>query len=616
MNAIARKEGGKQPPAASARALVVALIGANYRQDIARHIAHAGPKGSPKRAAAFAEAVAGAVYGAGRKKGQQIGARTLRRWVVDYETRGLLSNRRKGRADKGATRVIAWRMWDRAMDAAGIPKDRQIEIATAISNRVRSLWRSKVSSTANNQTLARKFCRDIAHAEGVGLDLEITDPLFCPPASFAGDRVRKRARLASIKQTDAGRYAADFTPRIRRHREGLAPLDMVAADVRHSDIIVTRPDGSEATPKMVAFLDLATNRVFSRIFLLPKGKAVTRRHVLTALRDLMADPAWGAPRALYIDNGGEFRLGMAADDLANLVALIRDVHGFDIGVFDREDIDAHIGTIRSIAYNPQSKVIENTFSNLTRSIEPMFQGFIGGNRMAKKVENQGRKPTPMEGDLNAIQAQFQGMVDFYNAKPQQRGVIAGRSPNETFTTLVEKSDWGAILLDPGEFALAFGPDVRRTVMKGGELRIGSRFFRHRELAPMVGESVMVRNPLLLDGSRVVVLADKGVPRLVADEVPIYGMSDAAGARDQARRTRELSEDITKAAEGTERLTISEEMTAYVQAVPAMPTPAPMGTATIHPVLRTANAKPTPAKRAPASSNRAQFAALKALARAS
>ena len=100
---------------------------------------------------------------------------------------------------------------------------------------------------------------------------------------------------------------SNHRPRIKRMRGDLAPMQMVAGDVRHCDILILREDGSEATPKLVAFMDLATNRLFAHLFIVPKGEMIRREHVLGTMRAMFADPSWGVPIQFYFDNGGEFR---------------------------------------------------------------------------------------------------------------------------------------------------------------------------------------------------------------------------------------------------------------------------------------------------------------------
>lgn len=565
----------------------------------------AGPKCSAERAARVAELAAELRYPSGKRVGRLVGPGTIRGWVTAYEREGLTAIKRKERTDRGASRVIAWAAWDAAMADARVPADRQRKIAAFLDKQVRSFWASGAASASVIQFAMVPVCQDVAETNGVSLDPAAMALLCRVPLHYIGARERRRARIAHIRKADAGQWAARFVPRIRRHRDGLRPMDLVAADVRHSDILYRRPDGSRATAKMVAFLDLATNRLFARAYLLPPGEMIRREHVLESLRDMMADPAWGVPRCLYLDNGGEFRVGAAAEDLAHIADMVRRI-GAVFEAREFEDAAGEPGVMNSEAYNPQSKVIESVFSAFTRSIEPNWPGFVGGNRMAKKTENQGRAPRPMPGDEAAILSAYGDMIALWNAKVQQAGAIKGRSPDEAFTGAVAEG-WRAVTLDPAEFALAFGPDEPRTVQPGGELHIRNRIMRHDALVPLVGERVRVRLPIL-DASRVVVLADKGEPMCVATEAERFGMRDLAGAGERKRRRRAASDAASAAAAGTAPVDIPAALRRATAALPKPEPAAPLATATIHPILREAATEPVPAPQRARTRQDIQFAA--------
>jgi hypothetical protein len=570
------------------------------------HAVHAaGPIGSPARAARVAELAASLRYPSGKRAGQPVAGRTIRAWVAEYEKAGLSAVKRKRRADRGLARVIAWGAWDDAMTAAGVSAERQREIAARLDGLVRGHWKAGAASAANIQFDMAPECRELAETAGIALEGPAMAALCRMPLHYIGARERRRARVEHIRKTDHAKWASDILSRIRRHRKGLRPMDMVAADVRHSDILYTRQDGSPATAKMVAFLDLATNRLFARAFQLPKGEMIRREHVLAALRDMMADPAWGVPRCLYLDNGGEFRLGAATQDLAHIADMARRV-GAIFSTGDAIELAGRLGVINSEAYNPQSKIIESVFSAFTRSIEPSYPGFIGGDRMAKKTANQGRAPVPMQGGEAEVLAAYREMVAFWNAKPQQRGEIAGRSPDQAFTSFVA-AGWQAVTLNRDEFALAFGPDEGRKVHRGGELRFDRRVFRHDLLMAMVGETVRVRVPLL-DPSRVVVMDDKGEPLCVAAEAETYGMRDLAGAGERKRRRRAATEAAKAAAAGAMDVDLRAARRRAIAALPPPVAPEPLAVASIHPVLRDAGPAPLPQRKSPGDGMRAQHEA--------
>lgn len=520
-----------------------------------------------------------ATYPSGKRAGKPIAERTLRAWVKAAESGGVLRVAGAARrADRGKARVIAWREWDRAMREAGVPEDRQREIAAQLDAEVRGLWGNGEASAAWVQFSMTARCQDLARAAGVELPQPAMNALCRMPLHFAGQKDRRRARMNHKRRTNAGGWHADNVRKTRRSSKDLRPMDLVSVDVRHSDIAYRRDDGSLATPKMIAFLDNATKRMFAKVFLLAKGEMIRREHVLVTLREMTSDPAWGLWRGLYLDGGSEFKLGKPLDDLAHLADLVRRIHG--------PDHATAVGNITSRPHNPQGKIIEGVFSEWTRSIEAPQPGYIGGNRMAKKTHNQGRAPKPMPGGETEILARFAKMVAAYNAKPKQKGHIKGLSPNDAFAGHIE-AGWQAIVLDPTEFNLAFlGQIFDRIVQPGGELQIGNRWFAHRKLTVMVGEKARVGVPIL-DADRAVVLDDKDNPLMVLEPAEIFAMRDRAGARQHAKNRRDATQAAKEAAAGAARM---DPIAARNAAVARLPVPVPnlpMATAMVHPVLRDA-----------------------------
>jgi hypothetical protein len=372
-----------------------------------RTIREAGPDGSRERGCKIVELARTATYPDGKRAGQPIAVRTLRGWVRTYEGHGLLALSRKQRSDYGQKRVIVWRQWDQAMKEAGVPEAKQREISALVDRRVRSLYANGAGSAHNVAFLIQHMCREIIAEAGVVLPEDVLKAICHLPASYTTAKDRRRARCVHLKRSDAAGWRAKVTGGISRDRTGMKPSDGIAGDVYHGNVLCRRPDGTLTTPKIVAFQDMATNRLFLRTFVLAQGEMIRREHVLTALRDLLSDPSWGVYRAFYLDNGSEFKIGEAADDLARIADLVRNVHQIETMVLESDAPEERIGTVTALPYRPKSKFIETLFSALTRSKEPMLPGFMGGNRMAKKTENLGKAPAPIEGDAAEVARHYQ-----------------------------------------------------------------------------------------------------------------------------------------------------------------------------------------------------------------
>lgn len=555
------------------------------RREVVLAVLAAGPPRSRGRGAAVARLAASALYPVGKRAGKPVGETTIRAWVADHERRGVLAFRRRERADKNTTKVLAWRAWDAAGEAAGLPEGRRRELAAAIHREACGLWRSGVASAFKVALYLGPFCRDLARDAGLTVPADGTVPDFCRvPTHYAARADRRRYRHVHTRERDARAYHAEMVPRVRRDRSGLLPGEAFAADVRYADFGVSRADGSPTTLKYIVFECLATNRIFVRAHLTAKGENIRGAHVLEALRDLFAAPAWGVPAVLYLDNGAEFRACDDAGDLMRLAATARGAGRRDLRVEFRASAAGAPGVRRARPYSPQSKIIEGVFSNLTRSVEPGQDGFMGGDRLAKKGEHHGRPPAPMAGDAAALAARVAADVALYNATPQQRGHIAGRSPDAAYNAFPE-ADRRVVTLAPERFELAFGPVEPRLVNTGGELAVRGRAYRADALATMVGERVRVRVPTLGDGSRVVVLRDDGSPMCVAGEAADgFGMFDGTGAREQSRRSRALGGALrAMAGEAGPRRDVGAAGRAFVASAPPARVPEPLAVAALSPV---------------------------------
>ncbi len=171
---------------------------------------------------------------------------------------------------------------------------------------------------------------------------------FSIPRRFI-DREQQYRKVAIF---DRNRKAhEDAKPRIIRSRTGLEPQQIIVGDVHHLDIVMRRPDGSEAWPKAVAWLDLATNRIWLDLVLLDKGEGIRNADVIKSFIRMVS--AWGMPQSLYLDNGSEYRWPEFVNDALKLVADIK------------YDVDPRRSQIvRAKPYNASAKAIESIFGLL------------------------------------------------------------------------------------------------------------------------------------------------------------------------------------------------------------------------------------------------------------
>jgi hypothetical protein len=241
-------------------------------------------------------------------------------------------------------------------------------------------------------------------------------------------------------------------------------------------------------------------------------------------------PEWGVPENLYLDRGSEYGWTEFIEDL---LYIKRAVQSLD-GLLKVRDVTG--GVQRSRAYNPQAKVIESLFSDLERGPFAMIAGHIGGNRMKKKTENQGREPQSYTGDFEAFRQDIADALAWYHEKPQG-GHLGGQSPNERFRQYVE-AGWHSTVLDADELAVAFMEKKSRRVEAGGVIQWNGNEYRADELIPLGGTGrVMVGHPLFGDRNRLLAFTEDDEPICLLEPVHALPFDDPRGAGEQARQAK-------------------------------------------------------------------------------
>ena len=477
-----------------------------------------------------------------RGRPRKVAVRTIRDWIADYEARGVEGLMRKAPANARKRRVYLSRTWDQTLRQAGASDAQMAEIVATLRQRVRSEWASGTPSWPTVQLNALPVAIAATRAAGVAKPDAALRDLCTVPRRFV--EAEKRYAIVAMRDQDAARFAAKATPRIRRDRSHLRPGDWIAADVHHIDVLFRRADGTVCTPKMIAWYDLATNRVFATIVVMPKGEMVRTEHVVQSFVDMCSDPNWGAPSHLYCDNGGEYNWIELADPLAKLK------HATALHVGEAPEAPPAL-VQKARPYNPQAKVIEGLFSTLERVAFAQLPGYIGGNRMQKKTANQGREPAPFPGDEPRLREAIGTAVAYYHAKPQA-GHLAGKCPSDCFAAFVADG-WHSTVLDPWELSVAFSREVIKPVHTGGTLRLNGMDFRADALQSFVGRRVLVRQPLFGDRETLFVFNEDGTPLATARPDNVYAFADPRGAGEQSRREKALRTDIKSLATSAPRL---------------------------------------------------------------
>ncbi len=545
-----------------------------WRFDIIRPaVAH--PKGTAGRRAVVDD-LAGRAHRLPSGDERRFGSTTLYQWIKEYERRGFEGLGRKGRADRGQRRVAVSLEWDRAARAAGMADADLERIAAAVLKRVRSLWATGVPGWRKVQALALAELVSLSRQAGLdGPDAEMVRLCTLPRRIIEAE---KRYRVLSIKDKDAKQFADLYTPRVRRNYDGIKPMDIVVADVHHMDNIMRRDNGRTFTPKMISWFDVATNRAFSTIIFVGEGECVRQEHVAASFIAMTQDSAWGVPRTLYLDNGGEFRKLGLVDDMMQLARLAEsqgfamadlaaapDVHGM------YRDAWGAIGrTVRkSLPYNAQGKPgVEGFFSVWERTLAPMIGGHVGGNRMKKKTQNVGKEPLAFDGTEEDFQGSVNRLFDLYETLPQS-GKLKGRSPRQALTDFVE-AGWKRLDVDPLALALVFATETTREVTRG-EFQWNNTLWRAEELLGLpAGTTIRVRVPLVGAKTMLGCLSEDGAFLGFATASVTFGPLDRAGAKDRGHRAKVQSRHLKAMRRDTESVDVMAAIDGYVALQPVAP----------------------------------------------
>lgn len=513
------------------------------------------PKGSRERGEAIRDAVSRSnIDWTGKVR--SFSERTIQRKLDAYEIGGLAALSRAKRSDAGMERVILSRAWDSAVPFEDAAKE---QIAHTLRQYVRGLHKDGESAAMLSELAARQL-RKLTTAAGFNPP-DITATCAVPANLIEAERqFRKVARFKSDRKAHE-----DAKPRIRRSRDGLAPMDIIVADIHPIDIQVRRDDGSEANPRAIAWLDLATNRLFVDVILLGKGEGVRNADVIRSFVKMVE--AWGAPGALYLDNGSEYNWADFIDDALKLITsgggpLIRD-----IGLWG----DHRSQLIRARAYNAAAKPIEGIFAVIERSYLSAIPGWIGGDRMRKKSANVGREPAPFPGTFAQLTTLIQSQIAIYQAMPQRRGFLAGRSPDAAFGDFVA-AGWGRTSIEADALRVAFSVEETRVVRQGA-IQFQNLYWTCPELQSYLGDRVSILVPKYEDWSRLPVKDDRGHLLGFAEPDRTFGFRDAAGAieaHDRAQRNRRAIAALERAVPTVNRLKERLELATDLPPPPVAP----------------------------------------------
>lgn len=444
-----------------------------------------------------------------------IPIRTMQRWIASFEgaTGDANSLRRSSQHEPSSRRVWVSRVFDReylkVYDPALLPS-----LQAKVDQLIQAAWASPAQRAGWKQVRREVVTAFVRHLR----DLQVTMPGAAISLSQRRIREARYFRIVDVRKHDRKTYD-DHLPRIRRSNDKLIPMQQIVMDVKVVDCAVRRTDGTIAWPRMVAFLDTGTQRVFRRLFLLEPSQGIRQEHVAAVFLEMVSDPLWGFPQQLYRDNGSEFFI----------LDLIR------AALDELKDQEAHT-IINARPYAAASKPIESKFASLDRFVFSQMEGWTGGDRMRKKSAHLGRPPAPYSGPFETFAQEADERMCIFENEPIASGPFAGRSPQQLLQEHLAKG-WRPLLVPVERLDAAFCTRQTRRVTRGS-IKIGGVIYRHPDL--VTGQTMTIALPWRRGANPLVHFRDVGWVSLKKD-TPFYP-NDRNGiqASDQRRREHDAA----------------------------------------------------------------------------
>lgn len=496
--------------------------------------------------------------------------RLLQSYCLDFEEGGVEGLMRKARTLETEHRHLINKKWD---EACPLPEFEKRRIAQEVEQHIRNLWVSGATSRDKVRQFASANLYELCHAAGW------TEATLqqCDVGQYIVER-NQDCRVVAIKHKDAKRHFDKYKPRVARSRETFKPGEAIVGDVHPVDVLLMRPDGSEYTARMIAWYDLGTNRFFYTLLHPGPRQSVTQADVARSFFEMCQ--AWGVPSLLYLDNGSEYKWDEMMDAFTTFSLMVKQLRvriesiealqaQFAAEAVPPEDdapmlpsldtSEDHKALVRAKPYNAPAKPIEGAFSALEKVLA-MVPGYIGGDRMAKRLSRVGRRPDVYPGDRDAFDASFADAVSTYHNTPQ-RGFLKGMSPNEKAAAME-----GHVKTFAPEivFRMAFAEELRPKVQTGG-IVVDGRWYYDDALIPSATRRVLVRYAKWAPDAVILVRerpAQGEAKYVLVRERPVYSMFDPAGAVESSRRESVQNRNYRELRKGTKQLDLLDEMQRY------------------------------------------------------
>ena len=488
-------------------------------------------------------------------KPKRLSERIIYDLVSKYELYGLQGLKPKLRSDKGITRIVVSKVWDKAV-AGRIPQDHQLEILDALKQQIRGYWSSN-AAYRTVRLLSGEYLKTLTKAHGKRSGYYPSDAdlkricVLQPGMIYAEAHYRKVAEL----RTDRKKIA-DNAPYISRKVVGEEPMKYVVCDVHHLNVYIRREDGTDATPKLIAFLDWTTGRIFAGLVFFENRGGVINLDNIQTIKAMFKDTAFGVPQHIFGDNGSEYNFLDSLDDALQLNIRVRPKSEL------KNEISADRSLHRAIPYNARSKAIEAEFGRFSQAVLRPLTGYIGDDRMNMPTHQLGKKAKPFPGSIEEFQKLFYSLLEAYHHMPRG-GQYGGKSAHEIFNHWVESGWQATVLSDNDMVGLWTKPETR--VVDRGRISVGGRHFTNKWLRQYHQRKVIVNIPLYHAYNQVEIIDDNANRLCIADAVELVAPLDRRAAKLVASHKAEYMSSIRDMEKSIPEVDTIADLVAFGQA---------------------------------------------------
>lgn len=478
---------------------------------------------------------------------RSVSKRTVYAKIAAYQKHGIAGLARRSRVDKGAKRVILSFVWDRAVPFDDATKQ---EIADNVKKQIRGLLAER-STTGTVKRSTSKFLKVATINAGRDNNYFPDEAELRRICKIPNALIKAESKFRGIAQYKYDKKAyADSGPRIARIWKDMAPMEVVVADVHHTNVLLQKEDGRTGTPKMIAWMDMATRRVWVDLIFFEKRGGVRNMDAISSFARMAQNAAYGVPQVLYADNGSEYNFTSLIDDALKLNVQVQPLR------VPAQEGNSQVRHARP--YNAPAKPIEAWFGLFEQNYLKHVPGYIGDDRMNTPTRQLGKRPTPFEGSFEEFCDVFYKLLDAYHANHETGGQYGDQTPNEMFQQHVENG-WKATVMR--ELDLHYVLCVRETrKVTNHSVKVAGRVWTCDELDAYHGDTVFVRIPKWCAGFNALILeTDKGEQLGIARPQELTHPLDERQAKHSAHRNATRNKSMRAMAKTVPEINVAAEI---------------------------------------------------------